>query len=40
MQMGHLSGGQKTRVVFGILTKTEPHLIVLDVCRAVYSHNI
>ena len=30
IQMGFLSGGQKSRVVFALLTKREPSLIVLD----------
>jgi len=30
MQMGFLSGGQKSRVVFSMLTKSQPSLIILD----------
>lgn len=30
MQIGNLSGGQKSRLCFAILTKQEPHLIILD----------
>eukprot|EP00048_Salpingoeca_helianthica_P009515 m.136397 g.136397 ORF g.136397 m.136397 type:complete len:732 (+) comp14888_c2_seq1:80-2275(+) len=30
LQMGHLSGGQKSRVVFSILTRRCPHVLVLD----------
>eukprot|EP00041_Stephanoeca_diplocostata_P034146 m.1146928 g.1146928 ORF g.1146928 m.1146928 type:complete len:759 (+) comp24470_c0_seq4:144-2420(+) len=30
MQMGFLSGGQKSRVVFALLTRRQPSLIVLD----------
>lgn len=30
MQIGNLSGGQKSRLVFAILTWQEPHLLILD----------
>ena len=30
MQIGNLSGGQKSRLVFAILTWKEPHLLILD----------
>eukprot|EP00479_Gromia_sphaerica_P009567 TRINITY_DN4074_c0_g1_i1.p1 TRINITY_DN4074_c0_g1~~TRINITY_DN4074_c0_g1_i1.p1 ORF type:complete len:140 (-),score=26.70 TRINITY_DN4074_c0_g1_i1:91-510(-) len=30
MQMKYLSGGQKSRVAFGVLTYRTPHLIIMD----------
>ncbi|KNC79872.1 hypothetical protein SARC_07757 [Sphaeroforma arctica JP610] len=30
MQIGYLSGGQRSRVVFSILVKNNPHLLILD----------
>ncbi|RYG46993.1 ATP-binding cassette domain-containing protein, partial [archaeon] len=33
-RMGTMSGGQKSRVAFAILTWKKPHVLVLGTCRA------